>query len=132
MGGYHGNYVLLRLDAKTGEVKLSASDVVICTVADGQLAELHVTVDFAAATVTAYDSDLNVIVTASLGQPPKAKEGYTQAQTWLEWQSLAANYLFYGYQSRPGNVSTGTVTAITLDNLAIFDGRVFEAPGARS
>ena len=123
-GGNYGSYTLLIVDGVRGTVKLAGVEIASLT-ADSPV-QLRITVDFAAASVTAYGADLEKIAVVPLGDVPKAKAGYTQPATWLEWQRLATNYLFYGYQTR-GQHPSGTQTALTLDNLMIVDGRYYEA-----
>lgn len=120
-GGNLGSFVIFVMNGTTGEIKLQGSDKVFATVTE-ELTTVRIVIDFATATISAYGDGEEKLDAVHL-DVPTVKAGQNQPATLVEWQKVAANYLFYGLMIRPAGVS-GAV-AIGFDNLKIVDGRVF-------
>ena len=123
-GSNYGNYNFMTINGSNGNAQLKGSSVAFATVgaeADARIT-VCVTIDFAACTVTAYSEDGEILDRVPLGAVPTSKSGYTQAQTWVEWQSLASGYLAY---HQFGVSAKGVDNYAYFDNFKVIDGNPF-------
>lgn len=84
---------------------------------------VRVTVDFAAGTVTLYNASGSALTTQSLGTVPTCAEGKTQPSSWLEWQKVAASYIFRLELTKSAE---GTTASMAFDNIKVIEGRAWE------
>ena len=121
--GAYGQLQVFYVD-KDGNVRLRGSDKVFATVGEDEYTTVRVTVDFAAATFTAYDEEGVVLDTVSDRSVPTGGTAENQPTTLLEWQRVAANYLMYAALNS-GDTAQGSVFSVAVDNIAIGEGNVF-------
>ncbi len=125
-GANYGQRALLAIDGATGEAKLEGSNKVIATIG-AEMVKFRITVDFAAATVTAYDENGNVIDSASLGAVPTSKSGYDQPTSWVEWMKYSTGNFVYNQFSAPTGFTQGDglLYGARYDSFKVIDGRPY-------
>ncbi len=120
-GGKYGSLRIMTID-EAGNAKLEGSSNVFAKVTEQEYTTFRITLDFADASVTAYDSEGNAIDSVKLKGVPGGSGG-TPASL-LEWQKVAASYLAYFALSRT-NKTEGAVSSFAIDNIKVAEGNIF-------
>ncbi len=116
-GSKYGEISVMNINEK-GQATLTGASTVFATVGEDDYTTFRITVDFATATILAYDADGNVITDSKITSVPGGQSSL------LEWQKVASNYMFYAVMSR-SDKTEGAVSSMAVDNVRIAEGDIF-------